>query len=235
MNQNILKYSFNKYGFEFLKYILEPQNLVTMLYFQINQKIAMNPNCGKQLVKHFTDILNYHDYIYTSFSSHNYYILKYDSPDPEKLILDFYIYLHEQNDILKLNHLLKAHYKNVVLYPELGIIFILPTNITERDDDENFKFHYIIQITILIKDKFNNTGITCYELYNKEANNHIKDIPKTNNFQKIKYKENESTLCIHKDAIDRIENYFINNKPRKINNSDVKFVNNFLDYYLINN
>jgi hypothetical protein len=230
MNQNILKYSFNKYGLEFLKYILEPQNLVTLIYFQINQKIAMNPTCGKQLVKHFTDLVNDNNYLYTSLSSHNIYILKYDSPDPEKLILDFYIYLQEQKDILKLYNLLKANYKNVVFYPELGIIFILPSNITERDDDENFKFHYIIQITILIK-----SVNEFYELYNKEANNNMNDIPKTNDFQKIKYKENETTLCIHKEAIDRIENYFINNKPRKINNLDAKFVNNFLDYYINTN
>jgi hypothetical protein len=259
MNQNILKYSFNKYGLEFIKYILDPQNLLTLMYFQITHSISMNPECGKQLVKHFTDLVNSYEYLYTSYSSHNYFILKHGIPDPDNLIIDFYFYLQNAKDILTLYHLLKKHYQNVVLYLELGIIFILPSNITERVNDNDFKFHYIIQITVLISDTIknlqdpspsanahdstpktvgsNDDGIA-YDFFFKERNINNIQVPKTQNFLRLKYVGKGNTLCIHSDAIDKIKNEFSKYKTRKIgkflnyNEIPTYFVNNYLEYYL---
>lgn len=236
MNQNIFKYSFNKYGLEFIKYLLDPQNLITLLYFQLNQSIKMNAECGKQLVKHFTDLMNHNKYLYTSFSSHNYFILKYGIPDPENLIIDFYVYLDEQKNILDLYNLFKQQYKNVILYLELGILFILPTNITNMVNDKDFKFHYIIQVTVLVKDSITHE----YEMYNKDPNINSKLIPKTNNFISLRYVGKGNVLCIHSEAIEDMKTNYTSYKTKKIgkflnyNEMPTYFVNNYLEYYLEN-
>jgi hypothetical protein len=201
----------------------------------------MNVDSGKELFRSVTSFLkenNMPNFLF--FSKNNLFFCRYGCPDPSNLILDYYVYLSDFEEYKGIYSKLKAHYRKVILYPQLGIIFILPQTLLL----ESQYALYIVKLTFLIK-----VSESKYDFINDDSNIFaapvLKDVifdaseergnGELKNQQVTLFKVSETfEFKIHKDCLVSILESMKDVKEKKSNHfRKIRYEQNTLQEYLL--
>lgn len=161
MNSTLMKHSCNKIGANYLKYIMSPTQLVPVTIFNCKKKIQVNHNSAHQIYYCLSDFLVNQNVRFTCFSSHLYFLVKNGNLDYNNLIIDIYVFIDKIKDILVLYELFQNKFKNVVLYSELGLIFIVPDYIGDSNDNSIYP---IIVVTFLMQNNYIHSDSNVFNL-----------------------------------------------------------------------
>jgi len=214
-----MKYSCNKSGANYLKYLLNPTQLFPILIYNYKKSIQVNPTSCLDIYSYLSDFLMNQNIQFTTYSSHLYFLIKNSNLDYNNLLLDIFIFIKQLKEILYLYESLKKYFKNIVLYSELGVILILPDYISDYENNTN---HPIVLLTFLLDNDF----------LHKDSNIFCLEKPKSDSIESIIFDKSKSkNTKITSDYLLFLEKNFDTFSKIK-NKLPIKEDINYLDLYL---